>query len=129
SAELAEPRARPPTAPGRSSVAAGAMIAKDMANYSAPIRSPVSWTYRGYQLFGMPPSSSGGLTVGEAMNILESFDQSGDRVTALYRYIEASKLAFADRGKYDGDTDFVNVPVKGLLSKDYAKQRAALIGA
>src|ERR1700749_518523 len=77
----------------------------------------------------MPPSSSGGLTVGEAMNILENFDQSGDRVQALYRYIEASKLAFADRGKYDGDSDFVDVPVKGLLSKDYAKTRAAKIGA
>ena len=50
------------------------------------------------------------------MNILSNFDQSGDRVDALYRYIEAAKLAYADRGKYLGDSDFVNVPVKGLLS-------------
>ncbi len=126
--ELAQTVQGPPVAPGTPPVAGGTMTAQDMANYTAPVRNPVSWTYRGYQLFGMPPSSSGGLTVGEAMNILENFDQSGDRVQALYRYIEASKLAFADRGKYDGDTDFVDVPVKGLLSKDFAKQRAALIG-
>ena len=104
------------------------MTARDMANYTAPLRDPVTWNYRGYQLFGMPPSSSGGSTVGEAMNILSNFDQSGDRTTALFRYIEASKLAFADRGKYLGDTDFVDVPLKGLLSPAYAKQRAALIG-
>jgi gamma-glutamyltranspeptidase/glutathione hydrolase len=126
--ELAQTVQHPPTAPGTPAVAGGTMTAKDMANYTAPVRNPVTWSYRGYQLFGMPPSSSGGLTVGEAMNILENFDQSGDRVQALFRYIEASKLAFADRGKYDGDTDFVDVPVTGLLSKDYAKQRAGLIG-
>ncbi len=126
--ELAQTVQQPPVAPGTPPVAGGTMTAQDMANYTAPMRNPVSWSYRGYQLFGMPPSSSGGLTVGEAMNILENFDQSGDRATALYRYIEASKLAFADRGKYDADTDFVNVPVTGLLSKGFAKQRAALIG-
>jgi gamma-glutamyltranspeptidase / glutathione hydrolase len=126
--ELAQTVQHPPTSPGTPAVLPSTMTAKDMANYTAPVRNPVTWSYRGYQLFGMPPSSSGGLTVGEAMNILENFDQSGDRVQALFRYIEASKLAFADRGKYDGDTDFVNVPVTGLLSKDYAKQRAGLIG-
>jgi gamma-glutamyltranspeptidase/glutathione hydrolase len=126
--ELAQTVQHPPTAPGTPAVSGGTMTAKDMANSTAPVRNPVTWSYRGYQLFGMPPSSSGGLTVGEAMNILENFDQSGDRIQALFRYIEASKLAFADRGKYDGDSDFVDVPVTGLLSKDYAKQRAALIG-
>jgi gamma-glutamyltranspeptidase/glutathione hydrolase len=126
--EIAQTVQHPPTAPGTPAVAAGTMTAQDMANYTAPIRTPATWSYRGYQLYGMPPSSSGGLTVGEAMNILENFDQSGDRVEALFRYIEASKLAYADRGKYDADSDFVNVPVTGLLSKGYAKQRAALIG-
>src|SRR5258706_16352018 len=76
----------------------------------------------------MALSSSGGTTVGEAMNILENFDLSGDRTDALYHYLEASKLAFADRGNYLGDPAYVKVPVNGLLSKDYAKQRAALIG-
>jgi gamma-glutamyltranspeptidase / glutathione hydrolase len=126
--ELAQTAQHPPTAPGTPAAAGGTMTAQDMAAYTAPVRSPATWSYRGYQLYGMPPSSSGGLTVGEAMNILENFDQSGDRVQALFRYIEATKLAFADRGKYIGDTDFVDVPVTGLLSKGYAKQRAALIG-
>jgi gamma-glutamyltranspeptidase / glutathione hydrolase len=127
-AELAGTTNRPPVAPGTAPVPGGTMTAQDMANYTAPVRAPVSWTFRGYRLYGMPPSSSGGLTVGEAMNILETFPQGGDRVQALYRYIEASKLAFADRGQYIGDTDFLHVPMTGLLSKDYAKQRAALIG-
>jgi gamma-glutamyltranspeptidase / glutathione hydrolase len=126
--ELAATVKAPPTAPGTAAVAGGSMTARDMANYTAPLRDPVTWNYRGYQLFGMPPSSSGGSTVGEAMNILSNFDQSSDRTTALFRYIEASKLAFADRGKYLGDTDFVKVPLKGLLSPAYAKQRAGLIG-
>ena len=125
--EIAQTDQHPPVAPGTAPVAAGSMTAQDMANYTAPIRRPATWNYRGYQLYGMPPSSSGGLTVGEAMNILENFDQSGDRVEALFRYIEASKLAYADRNMYDGDSDFVNVPITGLLSKAYAKQRASLI--
>jgi gamma-glutamyltranspeptidase/glutathione hydrolase len=128
-AELAKATNAPAISPNTTPVAGGTMTAQDMANYTAPVRTPVSWTYRGYRLYGMPPSSSGGLTIGEAMNILENFDQSGDRVQALFRYLEASKLAFADRGRYIGDTDFVNVPMTGLLSKDYAKQRAALIGS
>src|SRR4051812_13457962 len=115
--------------PGSAPVAGGTMTATDLANYRAVLRDPVSWTYRGYRMWGMPPSSSGGSTVGETMNILENFnDQSGDRVQALYRYLEALKLAYADRGKYVGDTDFVQVPLKGLLSKAYARQRAGLIG-
>ncbi len=126
--ELAQTVHQPPTAPGTPAVAGGTMTAHDMANYTAPLRDPATWSYRGYQLYGMPPSSSAGLTVGEAMNMLENFDQSGDRVQALFRYIEASKLAFADRNKYIGDTDFVDVPLTGLLSKAYAKQRATLIG-
>jgi gamma-glutamyltranspeptidase/glutathione hydrolase len=77
----------------------------------------------------MAPPSSGGSTIGETMNILENFNQrDDDRTAALYRYLEACKLAYADRGKYVGDQDFVGVPLQGLLSKDYAKQRAGLIG-
>src|SRR4051812_19493592 len=128
-AELVKATNAPPTTPGTAPAAGGTMTAQDMARYTAPVRTPATWTYRGYRLFGMPPSSSGGSTVGETMNILENFDQSGDRTQALYRYLEALKLAYADRGKYVGDTDFVQVPLKGLLSKGYAKQRAGLIGA
>ncbi|MCW3015208.1 MAG: ggt [Solirubrobacterales bacterium] len=125
--ELSAAVRNPATSPGTPPVAGGTMTAKDLRDYSAPLRDPATWSHRGYDLYGMAPSSSGGTTVGEAMNILENFNLSGDRVEALYRYLEASKLAFADRGKYVGDTAYVKVPVHGLLSKAYAKQRAALI--
>jgi gamma-glutamyltranspeptidase/glutathione hydrolase len=127
--ELARTVQHPETAPGTPAVAGGSMTAQDLRNYTAPDRDPVTFTYRGYRLFGMAPPSSGGSTIGETMNMLENFDQRGDdRTTALYRYLEALKLAYADRGKYLGDSDFVDVPLRGLLSKDYAKQRASLIG-
>jgi gamma-glutamyltranspeptidase/glutathione hydrolase len=125
--ELASTVRHPETAPGTPAVAGGTMTAADLRDYTAPLRDPVSWTYRGVRMFGMAPPSSGGTTIGEAMHILESFDQRGDRVAALYRYLEACKLAYADRNEYVGDPDFVDVPVRGLLSKQYARQRAALI--
>jgi gamma-glutamyltranspeptidase/glutathione hydrolase len=78
----------------------------------------------------MGPPSSGGSTVAEALNILEGFDMStSDRALALHRYLEASKLAFADRNRWVGDSDFVSVPLDGLLSKDFAAERRCLIGA
>ena len=125
--QLAAQVQQPEVTPGSAPVVGGTMTAQDMANYTAPLRDPLSWTYRGYRLWGMAPPSSGGSTVGEAMNILENFDLSGDRVDALFHYLEALKLAFADRGQFVGDTDFVNVPLRGLLSKDFAKTRASLI--
>ena len=67
--------------------------------------------YRGLDVYGMAPSSSGGTTVGEALNILEPFNLSGMSTPgALHHYLEASALAFADRGKYVGDPAFVDVP-------------------
>jgi gamma-glutamyltranspeptidase/glutathione hydrolase len=78
----------------------------------------------------MGPPSSGGSTVGEALNILEGFDMSTpDRVLALHRYLEASKLAYADRNRWVGDPDYVDVPLAGLLSKDFAAERRCLIGS
>jgi gamma-glutamyltranspeptidase/glutathione hydrolase len=78
----------------------------------------------------MGPPSSGGSTVGEALNILEGFDMSTpDRALALHRYLEASKLAYADRNRYVGDPDFVDVPLDGLLSKGFAAERRCLITA
>jgi gamma-glutamyltranspeptidase/glutathione hydrolase len=77
----------------------------------------------------MGPPSSGGSTVGEALNILEGYNMSApDRALALHRYLEASKLAFADRNRWVGDPDFVSVPLDGLLSKDFAAERRCLIG-
>ena len=76
----------------------------------------------------MPPSSSGGTTVGEALNILEQFDLAGmTDAQALHHYLEASALSFADRNAYVGDPAFVDVPVSDLLSDTFAKERACEI--
>jgi gamma-glutamyltranspeptidase / glutathione hydrolase len=81
-------------------------------------------------VYGMPPPSSGGSTVGEALNILEGLDMStSDRALALHRYLEASRLAFADRNRWVGDPAYVDVPLAGLLSKDFAAVRRCLIGS
>jgi gamma-glutamyltranspeptidase/glutathione hydrolase len=126
--ELANLVRHPSTAPGTAPVEPGTMTAGDMRNYTAPLRKPVTWKYRGYRLWGMAPPTSGGTTMGEAMNILENFDQSGDRTQALYRYMEATKLAYADRNQYLGDPDHVGVPIHGILSQAFANDRAKRIG-
>ena len=119
----------PPVAAGVQ-VSAGAMTLADLANYEARIRQPVRTTYRGYELAGMALPSSGGVTVGEALNILEGYAlKTMPREAAEHLYLEASRLAFADRNAYLGDPEYVDAPVAGLLSKDYAAQRRALIGA
>jgi gamma-glutamyltranspeptidase/glutathione hydrolase len=106
------------------------MTSDDLARYTAPLREPTHVSYRGYDVYGMGPPSSGGSTIGEALNILEGFDMSTlDRALALHRYLEASKLAYADRNRYVGDPDFVSVPLDGLLSKGFAAERRCLIGA
>ena len=104
------------------------MTLADLAGYRAIERPPTLVTYRGLEVYGMGPPSSGGSTVGETLNILEGFDLAGsDRVAALHDFLEASALAFADRG-YIGDSDFVDVPLAGLLSDSFAAERRALIG-
>jgi gamma-glutamyltranspeptidase/glutathione hydrolase len=118
-----------PLAPGATLVPRpGLMRLSDLARYSALFRTPTHVNYRGYDVYGMPPSSSGGTTVGEALNILGQFDLAGEtRVEALHHYLEASRLAFADRNRYIGDPAFVNVPLQQLLSTRFARQRACLI--
>lgn len=111
-------------------VPSGVMTTDDLARYSAPLRDPTHVSYRGYDVYGMGPPSSGGSTVGEALNILEGFDMSTpDRALALHRYLEASKLAYADRNRFIGDPGFVSVPLDELLSKGFAGERRCLIGA
>lgn len=121
---------RPPVLPGVTrNVRPGLMTSDDLADYAVVTRQPVATTYRGLQIFGMGPPSSGGSTVGESLNILEGFDlRDMSRTQALHRYLEASRLAYADRNAYLGDPDVVSVPLTGLLSKAYAAQRRALIG-
>jgi gamma-glutamyltranspeptidase/glutathione hydrolase len=110
-------------------VPVGSMTAKDLANYKVVNQDATKVQYRGYDVYGMAPSSSGGTTVGEALNILENYNlKDMQPVDALHHYIEASSLAFADRGAYVGDPRFVNVPTQTLLSDVFAKERACEIG-
>jgi gamma-glutamyltranspeptidase/glutathione hydrolase len=105
----------------------GLITAADLAAYTAKERKPVHGTYRGYDVYGPPPPSSGGTAVVEALNILETFDlakhprQSPETVHLM---AEAMRRAFADRAKHLGDPDFVTVP-EHLASKEYAKKLAA----
>jgi gamma-glutamyltranspeptidase/glutathione hydrolase len=101
----------------------------DFADFFARIEEPATTNYRGYQIYKHSFGSQGPVLL-EALNILEQFDlKSMKRNSADYIHtlIEALKLAYADRDSYYGDPAFVQTPAEGLLSKEYAKQRAALI--
>ncbi|WP_350334721.1 gamma-glutamyltransferase [Coralliovum pocilloporae] len=101
----------------------------DLAAYKVKVRPAVCADYRGYDVCGMGPPTSGGLTVGQILGILNNFDVKSIGWTSEFAhlYSEAAKLAYADRGFYMADSDFAPVPVKGLLDKGYLKSRAALI--
>ncbi|MFE7436763.1 gamma-glutamyltransferase [Streptomyces tendae] len=106
----------------------GDLSAKDLAAYEAKLQAPTKTSYRGLNVYSIAPSSSGGTTVGEALNILERTDLStADKAGYLHRYIEASRIAFADRGRWVGDPAFEDVPTKELLSQRYADSRECLI--
>ncbi|SDG67837.1 MULTISPECIES: gamma-glutamyltransferase [unclassified Duganella] len=106
----------------------GAITLADLSNYEARLRQPVHSTYRGYDLYGMPLPSSGGIAVAQALNILEGYDlKAMPRARAEHLYLEASRLAFADRNAYLADPEYVEAPVAGLLSKEYAARRRELI--
>ncbi len=105
----------------------GLITAKDFANYSMVVREPIKTTYRGLDIYGFPPPSSGGVHVAEILNILEQFDVASLPRAQRYHIVgEAMKLAFADRAYWLGDPDFVHVP-KGLVAKNYGKALAAKI--
>jgi gamma-glutamyltranspeptidase / glutathione hydrolase len=120
----------PPLAPGATlKVRPGLMTEADLAAYRAVDRAPTRVGYRGHRVFGMGPPSSGGSTVGEALNILEGFDLASESHSqALFHYLESSRLAFADRNRWVGDPDFADVPLRGLLSQGFADERRCLIG-
>jgi gamma-glutamyltranspeptidase / glutathione hydrolase len=106
----------------------GVMTTGDLAAYEALERDPTHSQFRGLDVYGMGPPSSGGTTVGEILNILDRTDLGGgDRAKALHLFMEASALAYADRGAYLGDPAYVDVPVAGLLSPEFASVRRALI--
>ncbi|MBV9194965.1 MAG: gamma-glutamyltransferase [Solirubrobacterales bacterium] len=106
----------------------GQLSLADLARYRAPVESPTHVRYRGYDVYSKGPSSSGGSTVGESLNILSNFDLAREsRVQFLHHFLEATRLAFADRNRYVGDARFVNVPLDQLLSARFGRQRACLI--
>lgn len=128
-AEIADNVQHPRTSAATSlPVPPGFLTTADLAGYRTIDRAPTHVGYRGLDVYGMGPASSGGSTVGEALNILERFDvpAMGD-ADALHHYLEASALAFADRGKYLGDPEYVDVPLDDLLSDEYAATRACTI--
>ncbi|GAB3519386.1 gamma-glutamyltransferase [Arthrobacter monumenti] len=127
--EIADLVQNPPKSPTTElPVPAGFMKPSDLADYEALIQDPTHVSYRGYDVYGMAPSSSGGSTVGESLNIFEPYDLSSmDDGAALHHYLEASALAFADRGAYLGDAAFVEVPLDDLLSQEFADERACTI--
>ncbi|WP_448811582.1 gamma-glutamyltransferase [Agromyces bauzanensis] len=107
---------------------AGYMTDEDLAGYEVLEQDPTHVDYRGLDVYGMAPSSSGGTTVGEALNILENHELSAANIgQSLHLYFEASARAFADRGAYVGDPAFVDVPTETLLSQEFADARDCTI--
>jgi gamma-glutamyltranspeptidase/glutathione hydrolase len=101
----------------------GGLITKnDLRAYRPKWRTPVELTYRGYTIYSMPPPSSGGVTMGEMLNILEGYDTIPALGTPAYEHLlaEAMRRAFIDRNHWLGDPDFVQMPLERLLSKSYA---------
>jgi len=101
----------------------GIITLKDLANYEARIRKPVRGTYRGYDVVGMPPASSGGTTVIQMLNVLEPYDLSsmGRRdASTIHLLAETMRVGFYARAKYLGDSDFVKVDLANLTSKSFA---------
>jgi gamma-glutamyltranspeptidase / glutathione hydrolase len=125
---MADAAQNPPVAPDANHVwRPGLMTERDLDRYDAVRRRPSHVGYRGLDVWSMGPPSSGGSTVGEALNILEGYDLSGDRTRALHLYLEASRYAYADRNACLADPEFYDVPLDRLLSDSYAAERRALI--
>jgi gamma-glutamyltranspeptidase / glutathione hydrolase len=114
---------------GTSQAAGGTMSAEDLVQFSPEWVEPISSTYRGWTIYELPPNGQG-MAALEMLNIMETAPASPDgplSVGELHEKIEAMKLAYADLYRYNADPRFAKVPVKGMISKDYAKQRARLI--
>jgi gamma-glutamyltranspeptidase/glutathione hydrolase len=119
----------PVLTPGQKVVALpGIMTMNDLRAYQARVQAPTHVRYRGLDIYSMAPPSSSGTTVGEALNILSGYNLSAEpRATALFHYLEASRLSYADRNAYVGDPRYVSVPVSGLLDPAFAATRRCLI--
>ncbi len=108
----------------------GLISLADLAGYRAIWREPITLTYRGHTIYSMPPASSGGVTMGEILNIMEGYDPLPRFGTPalLHREAEAMRRAFSDRNRYLGDPAYVRNPIDRLLSKDYAATLRGQIG-
>lgn len=126
----------------------GSLSLSDLANYQAKERAPLCTDYKRWQVCGMPPPSSGGIAVAQILGTLQALEARDKRLAlaplkpvkttapagiepapqAVHLISEAERLAYADRAQYVADTDFVPVPVKGLVDPAYLASRAALIG-
>jgi gamma-glutamyltranspeptidase / glutathione hydrolase len=118
------------TAVQKSTIAPGRLSLNDMKNYLPIEREAVCGPYRFYKVCGMAPPSSGGVAVIQIMAQLEPFQlhkRELEDVQTSHLYTQSSRLAFADRNRYIADSDFVEVPVEGLLSKSYLESRSKLI--
>ena len=107
----------------------GTMAADDLAEFSPEWVEPISTTYRNWTVYELPPNGQG-MAALEMLNIMETSPASSDgplSVAELHKKIEAMKLAYADLGRYNADPRFAKVPVKGMVSKEYARQRALQI--
>jgi gamma-glutamyltranspeptidase / glutathione hydrolase len=102
----------------------------DLAGYRAIWREPIEIAYRGHTIYSMPPASSGGVTMGEILNIMEGYDPLPPfgSVSLVHREAEAMRRAFTDRNRHLGDPGFVDNPVERLLSKAYAAELRKEIG-
>ncbi|MEW5799087.1 MAG: gamma-glutamyltransferase [Bacteroidota bacterium] len=108
----------------------GLISHSDLENYQAVVREPLKGTYRGFDIIAQPPVSSGGTALLQLLNILEGYDLKSyghNSAAAVHRYIEAMRRVYADRAEHLGDPEFYNVPVKWLISKQYANERRSTI--
>ena len=100
----------------------------DLENYKIIEREPISINYKGNKIISVPPPSSGGIVLGQALNILEKFDLTKyDSTTQKHIIVEAMKRAYRDRAAYLGDSDFIHIPIDRLLDKNYAEGLALTI--
>jgi len=113
----------------RSADPPGRLDARDLADYQAQVRVPVCVPYRAREVCGMGPPSSGGVAVAQILGLLEHFDPTAlpALIDRVHLFAEAARLAFADRDLYLADSDFVAVPVRGLLEPAYLTHRAQRI--
>jgi gamma-glutamyltranspeptidase / glutathione hydrolase len=130
--EVARTAQQPPLVPGTAPVLPGVLTAKDIRGYSVVSHAPTHVSYRGLDVYSIAPSSSGGTTVGEALNILENVPlKKVSQAQALHDYLEASRRAYADRNRYIGDPAYLGTSgryaMRQLLTQGYADERFCTI--